>query len=227
MRLNTECQKTDYQDKVWPIFLVAFHFTRLPQKINCKNIFSCTVLHVASVDLWSSVHIQLGGQQKFPALWWPQFKEAEIWRGGQVCVCVCVCLCMCVLLAWRAMLQGVWAASEGPVCPQSLTICALLVVIKVSNLEVSWGLAKRGQKMSLRCSSHWAAVTIFTYLYTLIVFALLPWHWGRQSLRGGKKRESENMVTHSQIKYSSKVEIGGQIHPWAGSRRLTKSRKPN
>ncbi|KAM7378790.1 hypothetical protein PAMP_004388 [Pampus punctatissimus] len=52
-----------------------------------------------------------------------------------------------------AMPQGAWAASEGPVCPQSLTICALLVVIKVSNSEVSWGLAKRGQKMSLRCSS--------------------------------------------------------------------------
>lgn len=97
-----------------------------------------------------------------------------------ISVSLYLCVCVCVyLLAWRAMLQGAWAASEGPVCPQSLTICALLVVIKVSNSEVSWGLAKRGQKMSLRCSSRWAAVTIFTYLYTLIVFALLPWHWGR------------------------------------------------
>ncbi len=131
-----------------------------------------------------------------------------------ICVSLCLCVCVCVSLAWRAMPQGAWAASEGPVCPQSLTICALLVVIKVSNLEVSWGLAKRGQKMSLRCSSCWAAVTIFTYLYTLIVFALLPWHWGSQSLEreGKKKGESEegtveDSVTHSQIEFSSKMNL--------------------
>ena len=100
-----------------------------------------------------------------------------------------MCVCVCVLLAWSAMPQGAQAASEGPACPQSLTICALLVVIKVSNSEVSWGLAKRGQKMSLRCSSCWAAMTIFTYLYTLIVFASLPWHWGSQSLVWGEKEK--------------------------------------
>lgn len=102
---------------------------------------------------------------------------------------------------------------KGRCCPPSLTICALLVVIKVSNLAVSWGLAKRGQKMSLRCSSCWAAVTIFTYLYTLIVFALLPWHWGSQSLvwRGivgrGSEDTVEDSVTHSQIKFGSKVDL--------------------
>lgn len=57
--------------------------------------------------------------------------------------------------------------------PWSLTICGLLVVIKVSNLGVTWGLAKWGQEMSLP-NSFWD-VDIFTYLYTLIV--LLPWHW--------------------------------------------------
>lgn len=104
-------------------------------------------------------------------------------------VYLCASVCVCVLLAWRGMPQGAQAASEGPTCPQSLTICALLVVIKVSNSEVSWGLAKRGQKMSLRRSPRWAAMTIFTYLYTLIVFALLPWHWVCRSLAragGGK-----------------------------------------
>lgn len=109
--------------------------------------------------------------------------------GGVTCICVharCMCSGLCMLaslagvsvLAGRPWPQAAWAASEGPACPQSLTICALLVVIKVSNLEVSWGLAKRGQKMLLRCSSWWAALAVFTYLYTLIVFALLPWHWG-------------------------------------------------
>lgn len=130
------------------------------------------------------------------------------------CLHACVYLCVCILLARRAMPQGAWAAWEGPVCPQSLTICALLVVIKVSNLEVSWGLAKRGQKMSLRCSSRWAAVTIFTYLYTLIVFASLPWHWGSQSLaRGGKKvikekvKRAEWRVTDSESKFSCRMDL--------------------
>lgn len=45
--------------------------------------------------------------------------------------------------------------------------------------------------MSLRRSSRWAAVTVFTYLYTLIVFALLPWHWGSQSLVRGEEEKSE------------------------------------
>ena len=68
--------------------------------------------------------------------------------------------------------------------------------------------------MSLRCSSRWAAVTIFTYLYTLIVFALLPWHWGSQgwAWEGGKRRESEedtveDSVTHGQIEFGSKVDL--------------------
>ena len=105
------------------------------------------------------------------------------WQVGFSCLFV---LARLSVLAWRAWPQAAWAASEGPACPQSLTICALLVVIKVSNLEVSWGLAKRGQKMSLRCSSWWAAATVFTYLYTLIVFALLLWHWGNCSLEREK-----------------------------------------
>lgn len=116
---------------------------------------------------------------KWPAKTWPSSYDHDHPHGHGWHLARCVCVC--VPLAWRAMPQGAWAASEGPVCPQSLTICVLLVVIKVSNLEVSWGLAKRGQKMSLCCSSCWAAVTIFTYLYTLIVFALLSWHWGSQS----------------------------------------------
>lgn len=93
------------------------------------------------------------------------------------------------VLAWREWSQGAGALSVGPACPQSLTICALLVVIKVSNLEVSWGLAKRGQKMSLHRSSWWAAAAVFTYLYTLIAFALLPWHWGNHDFVVEKKKK--------------------------------------
>lgn len=128
----------------------------------------------------------------------------------RACVCKCVYVYV-VLLAWRAMPQGAWAASEGPVCPQSLTICALLVVIKVSNLEVVWGLAKRGHKMSLCFSSRWATVTIFTYLYTLIVFPLLLWHWGSQSLVWERRRQglggyrSKEEHSRSQIKFGSTV----------------------
>lgn len=147
-------------------------------------------------------------------------------------LCVYAHVCVCVLLAWRAMPQGAWAASEGPVCPQSLTICALLVVIKVSNLEVSWGLAKRGQKMSLRRSSCWAAVTIFTYLYTLIVFALPPWHWDSQSLaRDGegegvvKGRRTQRKTVLACGQSGSKVDLNEQIHRWADQRRLTGRKK--
>lgn len=145
---------------------------------------------------------------------WPCFPVCQSWLACLLSVCVYTVS----VYHWHEeqMPQGVWAASEGPVCPQSLAICALLVVIKVSNLEVSWGLAKRGQKMSLRCFSCWAAVTIFTYLYTLIVFALLPWHWGSQSLvwDGEREREEkvrrtqwEDSVTHSRIEFGPKVNL--------------------
>lgn len=118
--------------------------------------------------------------------------------GDSASHCGCAGLHVSVL-AWRHWPQRARAASEGPACPQSLTICVLLVVIKVSNLEVSWGLAKRGQKMSLRCSSWWAATTVFTYLYTLIVFAMLPWHWGYQGLVVRKERTwGEHINTQSQ-----------------------------
>lgn len=145
--------------------------------------------------------------------------------GEVACICVharCMCSVLCILaslllsmpalarmsvLAWRAWPQGAWAASEGPACPQSLTICALLVVIKVSNLEVSWGLAKRGQKMSLRCSSWWAAATVFTYLYTLIVFALLPWHWGNCGLVVEKERKCRETHKHSHRKFGCSVDL--------------------
>lgn len=144
------------------------------------------------------------------------FACVKLWVWASVCVCECESL------AWGVMPQGAWTASEGPVCPQSLTICALLVVIKVSNLEVSWGLAKRGQKMSLRRSSRWAAVTIFTYLYTLIVFASLPWHWGSRTV----VREAMGRERGKRTQKKTQLRIGFKfkwtnLH-WADWERATK-----
>lgn len=75
-----------------------------------------------------------------------------------------------VLLAHTKAWPGVGWGEEESTVPWSLAICGLLVVIKVSNSGATWGLAKRRPKMSLP-TSRWGVLHLFTYLYTLIVFA--------------------------------------------------------
>lgn len=84
-----------------------------------------------------------------------------------------------VMHLWHVTVRK--GATEGD--PESgvvrtLTICSLLVVIKVSNLGADLGICQtRAGKMSLP-GFCWDVLHIFTYLYTLIAFASQPWLWG-------------------------------------------------
>lgn len=84
-----------------------------------------------------------------------------------------------VMYLWHVLVKK--GAAEGD--PESgfvrtLTICSLLVVIKVSNLGADLGICQtRTSKMSLP-GFCWDVLHIFTYLYTLIALASQPWLWG-------------------------------------------------
>lgn len=84
-----------------------------------------------------------------------------------------------VMYLWHVIVRK--GAAEGD--PESggvrtLTICSLLVVIKVSNLGADLGICQmRAGKMSLP-GFCWDVLHVFTYLYTLIAFDSQPWLWG-------------------------------------------------
>lgn len=84
-----------------------------------------------------------------------------------------------VMYLWHVIVRK-GAAEGGPESGvvRTLTICSLLVVIKVSNLGADLGFCQtRAGKMSLP-GFCWDVLHIFTYLYTLIAFASQSWLWG-------------------------------------------------